>query len=127
MRTVITFIFCLILTITTLAEDLETFKKISGLSLPAKDLAELRVSTEHRGATYTFSIVEYKPKTSAKDLRKLKKKGKVPFRICITVIEAKKGKSKKTLRGKAEIYVVNTEDYKIVTKKKLGLNKLCPS
>lgn len=127
MKMFLTFVLVLFCAVITLAQDETPYDKIKGLPLSAKEIADLSLSGEHRGSTYVLSIQEYKTYYKAKQLRKLEKKGKVPFRICVTLSEEKRGKTKKVYRGKAEFYVVNTETNKITAKKKLGMNKLCPS
>ena len=114
-----------------------SFDGIDKLKYTTEQINSLLKTVEYKKATYTFSGGPYGitlPKDKKK-LELLKKKyerrGKTPFRICVSVTESKDyhGKIKKSdyKRGLVDIYIIDMANKKVVAYKKMSLSRLCPT
>lgn len=118
------------------SSDLLTqLKKVKSLPLPAEKLIELSNSVDYKRKTYTLksdiSVNLPKDKNKReKTIAKLNKKKKIPIRIISTVKWVPTGSSGKkpkyNFKGSAELYLIDANN-KIALKKKVKLNKLCPT
>jgi cell division protein FtsN len=106
-------------------EDVVAFEK-------AADIKEGALKFE------SFIVLDQPPKDrdaskTAKDLEKFKakyaQKGKVPFKVTVSMDLTQKKDSKKVkyVNGKSEIYVINATDKKVLLKEKVDNAKLCPT
>ncbi len=113
------------------------FDDIPKLKYTTEQINNLQKSAEYKKAQYSYSggLYPVKMPTTEKKIAALKakyaKKGKTPFRICVSISETKEshGKKKKTsyYRSSADVYIIDMENKKLVASKKVSLRKLCAS
>lgn len=100
-------------------------------TLSEEEVEKLKTSwtDEKTGKQYLFNASFGARKLDAKQKKKYKKSGKVPYRITASLYEHKESKGKKLskrLKGTGRFYVLDSEG-KVVLKKSMSLAKLCPS
>ena len=110
-------------------DELKPFEKVLPKGLTINGISEWPLEITYRKSTFVLEVNTYTFKLKSKDLKKLKKKGKVRFRIAGDVNQKIEGKKdKRNYKGSANIYLLSTGDKPaIVAHKKLKLSKLCPS
>jgi hypothetical protein len=117
-------------------------KKLSGIGGP--QAAGKQLTEEEIASLKTQAVIDEKndiqcqfmasfsavPVTDAKEKKKLAKSGKIPIRITCALYEIKNAKTPKPLTkrmsGNAQFYVLDSEG-KMVEKKTVSLDKMCPS
>ena len=111
-------------------EELQAVKAL--LPLTPEEILDLKLTAEEKNDSIKFDVESSSATLTKKQKEKLQKKGLVMLRI---VAEAsvtdnketnpkKKGKAHRS--GSAEIYIIDAAG-KLVSKKKEGMAKLCPS
>lgn len=100
-------------------------------TLTAEQIAELKLQStdEKTGATYVFTASFTSPEIDEATRKKLQRQKKIPIRIVCELDENRTRMGKqvsKRVDGTAHFYVVDPEG-KVVIKKTMSLDKLCPS
>jgi len=108
--------------------------QVAGKQLTDEEIASLKtqaVIDEKKDIQYQFvGSFAAVPVTDAKEKKKLAKSGKIPIRITCALYEVKGAKTPKPLAkrmsGSAQFYILDSEG-KMVEKKTVSLDKMCPS
>ena len=118
---------CFILMISS---DQAEEEKVKGPYLGIKDfkytteqIESLKVTQEYKNSKYQLLCSKYSVKLSSSKKEAIAKKKVSPYRIGVYV----KKDGKKIFNGNGEIYIIDTENKKVVASTKMSLKKLCPS
>jgi hypothetical protein len=112
-------------------EDLQAVKAL--LPMTPEEILGLTLKAEDKDDSIEMEINDSPAVLTKKEKEKLQKKGLVVLRIVadVSVTDNKETNPKKKVKayrsGSAEIYVIDAEKGKVVSKKKEGMAKLCPS